>query len=156
MGSGDFEIVGFDWSYQSWIWKWYFVRTQCNAIEVYSEMWRALKPLIIYRTCTEHISYSVLKRTNAYDVEGYTNAPIRAQLLTSYFHHALLSPIAHLLPPSYAFMPDRSSLTLTASIQVQLLISHLHCVLSSPNTCFLLPPGQFKPKCSSSASTMFI
>ena len=24
-GSGDSEIVGFDWSYQSWIWKWYFV-----------------------------------------------------------------------------------------------------------------------------------
>ena len=26
-GSGDSEIVGFDWSYQSWIWKWYFVKT---------------------------------------------------------------------------------------------------------------------------------
>ena len=25
-GSGNSEIVGFDWSYQSWIWKWYFVR----------------------------------------------------------------------------------------------------------------------------------
>ena len=24
-GSGDSEIVGFDWSYQSQIWKWYFV-----------------------------------------------------------------------------------------------------------------------------------
>ena len=24
-GSGDFEIVGFDWSYQSQIQKWYFV-----------------------------------------------------------------------------------------------------------------------------------
>ena len=24
-GSSDSEIVGFDWSYQSWIWKWYFV-----------------------------------------------------------------------------------------------------------------------------------
>ena len=24
-GSGDSEIVGFDWSYQSWIRKWYFV-----------------------------------------------------------------------------------------------------------------------------------
>ena len=25
-GSDDSEIVGFDWSYQSWIWKWNFVR----------------------------------------------------------------------------------------------------------------------------------
>ena len=33
--------------------------TQCNVVEVYSEMWCMLKPLIIYCTCTEHVCYGI-------------------------------------------------------------------------------------------------
>ena len=38
-GSGNSKIVGFDWSYQSWIQKWYFVKkgTKCLTLRIQEE-----------------------------------------------------------------------------------------------------------------------